>query len=388
MKTDWRVIVLGLGGLGSGALYWLARRLGDEVLGVERFTLGHDRGGSHDHSRIIRYSYHTPAYVRLAAAAYETWAVVEEEAGERLVHRCGGLDLFPPGGAIPMDDYTGSLAAAGVPFELLSGQEVAKRWPQFRRIEAVTGLYQAAGGLVAAARATAAHQRLAAAHGAAIVEGAAVESVRQVGDEVEVAVGGARHRAEQLVVTAGAWTNELLATCGLRLPLEVTQEQLTYFSSPRLDLFSCKRFPIWIWMDEPCFYGFPVFGEEAVKVAQDVGGRLVTADSRSFEPDPATLARTRAFVERHLPEAAGPELYTRTCLYTLTPDRDFIVDRLPAAPRVWLAIGAGHAFKFASALGRCLSELALDGETAADLEAFRLTRPILWMEDPPRVYMI
>ncbi|MDH3404423.1 MAG: N-methyl-L-tryptophan oxidase [Acidobacteriota bacterium] len=388
MKTDWQAAVLGLGGIGSGALYWLARRLGGDVLGVEQFALGHDRGGSHDHSRIIRLSYHTPAYVALAAAAYDAWSEVESEAGERLVHSCGGLDLFPFGGAIPMADYTASLAARAVPFEVLAAAEIRARWPQFRRLDGVTGLFQERGGLVAAARATAAHQRLAREHGAALVERAAVAGVSQVGDEVEITVDGVRHRAGRLVVAAGAWSNRVLAGLGLRLPLAVTQEQVTYFAARDLDRFAMDRFPIWIWMDEPCFYGFPVFGEQGVKVAQDVGGPVVSAETRSFEPDRGALARARGFLARHLPAALGPELFTKTCLYTLTPDRDFVVDRLPEAPGVWLAIGAGHAFKFASVLGRCLSELALDGATAADLEAFRIGRPVLWQDDPPTSYLI
>jgi len=149
-----------------------------------------------------------------------------------------------------------------------------------------------------------------------------------------------------------------------------------------------NRLPIWIWMDEPCFYGFPAYGERGVKVAQDVGGRVVTAQTRTFAPDPAILERTRSFLTRYLPAALGPEVLTRTCLYTLTPDRDFVIDCLPAAPRIWVAIGAGHAFKFASVLGRCLSDLALDRKTAVDLDAFRLDRPILWQENPPKCYMI
>jgi sarcosine oxidase len=189
-----------------------------------------------------------------------------------LIHRCGGLDLFPPGGVIPQRDYTESLTARGIPFELLSSDEVVARWPQFRHLDGVVGLYQEDGGLLAAARATAAHQRLAGGPGAAILEQATVERVRSLGEEVEVVVDGALHRTQRLVVTAGAWSNRILGDLGITLPLEVTQEQLTYYAAPQLDRFAIDRFPIWIWMDEPCFYGFPVFGERGVKVAQDVGG--------------------------------------------------------------------------------------------------------------------
>jgi len=174
----------------------------------------------------------------------------------------------------------------------------------------------------------------------------------------------------------------------MTLPLEVTQEQVTYFASPRLKRFSPDRFPVWIWMDDPCYYGFPVFGEQAVKVAQDAGGKPVTAESRSFEPDPENFARVESFTRKVLPEALGPVLYTKTCLYTLTPDRDFVIDNVPRHQGICIAIGAGHAFKFASVIGRVLSELAADGRTPTDISPFTFTRPILRESNPAKSYMV
>ena len=241
---EYQAIVLGMGGIGSGALYWLARQLGKDVLGIEQFELGHQRGGSHDHTRIIRYSYHRPHYVELAKRAYDAWQEVERDAGETLVHEVGGLDLFPPGGLIPLADYTESLEAAGIGFELIDDLEIVRRWPQFRCVEGVTGLFQQNGGLVAAARATAAHQRLAREYGAEILSGHPVESVRAVGGEVEVVTASGRFRCQQLVVAAGAWSNHILGHLGMQLPLTVTQEQVSYFASPHLERFSPDRFPV------------------------------------------------------------------------------------------------------------------------------------------------
>ncbi len=395
MKRDFEAIVLGLGGLGCGALYWLARRLGGEVLGLEQFALGHDRGGSQDRSRIIRYSYHAPAYVRFAADAYRAWAAVEEEAGERLVERVGGLDLFPAGGAIPLADYAGSLEAEGVPFELLDAGELARRFPPFRLDADTVGLFQADGGFVRADRANAAHARLARARGAAVREGAEVAAARAVGGELEVEAGGETYRTPRLIVAAGAWTNRALAGLGRRLPLTVTQEQVAWFAPSDPAPFEAGRFPVWIWMDDPSFYGFPLLGlgdaaggGRGVKVAQDVGGREVTAANRTFEPDPENARRVARFLEERLPGARGPVLATKTCLYTLTPDRDFVLDRLPEHPGCLVAVGAGHAFKFASAIGRALSELALDGATPSDLSPFSIARPILAEPDPPKRFLI
>ena len=142
-RRDWDAIVVGLGGIGSAAACWLSMRLGDRVLGLEQFELGHVNGASHDHSRIIRYSYHRPDYVRLARRAYATWAEIESEAGERVVTVTGGLDLWPPGAAYPIEDYTGSLAAEAVAFEVIDADEVHRRWPQWQLDDGTTALYQA-----------------------------------------------------------------------------------------------------------------------------------------------------------------------------------------------------------------------------------------------------
>ena len=171
-------------------------------------------------------------------------------------------------------------------------------------------------------------------------------------------------------------------------PLEITREQVTYFASPHAEAFAPDRFPVWIWMDDPCFYGFPVFGEAGPKAAQDAGGKPVTADTRNFEPDPDNLRGVEEFLATYIPDALGPIIYTKTCLYTLTPDRDFVIDRVPGHENVVVAIGAGHAFKFASQIGRLLSELALDDGTKVDLTPFSLERPILKMKNPPRSYMV
>jgi sarcosine oxidase len=388
VKRDYEYIVLGLGGFGSAAAYWLARRAGGEVLGLEQFELGHVRGESQDHSRIIRLSYHTAGYVELAKYAYRAWAEVERDAGEQLVLRTGGLDFAPHDSAIPLSNYADSMDAAGVSYERLDAAEIMRRWPPFRLGDDIHGLYQSESGIALAARGNAAHQRLARAHGAVLRAPAAVGEIRPTGGEIAVEVDGDVYRCRQLVITVGAWSNRALAPFGCRLPLTVTQEQVTYFASPRLEDFAPERFPIWIWMDDPCFYGFPVFGEPAVKAGQDAGGQEVTADTRSFNPDIPALQRVQAFLARYIPGALGPILYTKTCLYTLTPDRDFVVDRVPGCSEALIAIGGGHGFKFASLMGRILADLAMDGRTEHDLGPFQIDRAILQLENPPRHYMV
>lgn len=388
MKSDFEYIVLGLGGFGSAAAYWLARRAGREVLGIEQFELGHARGESQDHSRIIRLSYHTPAYVELAKFAYRAWEELEREAGEQVVLRTGGLDVGPTESAIPLGTYSDSMDAAGVTYERLDAGEIMRRWPQWRLTDDAHGLFQEQGGIAMAARGNAAHVRMAREHGATLLERTPVESIRPTGAEVEVRTAGATYRCRRLVVTAGAWSNRALASVGIELPLRVTKEQVTYFATPRAQEFHPGRFPVWIWMDDPCFYGFPMFGEAGPKVGQDAGGRETTGDTRTFDPDPEALDRVVRFLERHLPGALGPIIYTKTCLYTLTPDRDFVLDVLPRHPEIAVAIGGGHGFKFASLIGQILSELSTEGHSPRDLSPFRIDRAILQQKDPPRNYMV
>jgi sarcosine oxidase len=388
VARDFDIIVLGLGGIGSGAAYWLARRGKSSVLGLEQFELGHVRGESQDHSRIIRLSYHAPHYVRLAKRAYESWATLETESNTRVVLKTGGVDLGPRAGAIPLSGYADAMKACGVEFERLDAAEIMRRWPQFSLTDDIEGLFQADSGIVMAARANDTHRRMARSNGAVLRDNAPVERIVDREGEIEVRAGGTTYRCGKLVIAAGPWTNRALANFGIQIPLEITKEQVTYFAAPDAASFAPERFPVWIWMDDPSFYGFPVFGEAGPKVAQDAGGKTVDPDTRTFDPDAENFARVERFLQRYLPSALGPVIYTKTCLYTLTPDRDFVIDLVPGHPNISFAIGAGHAFKFASVIGRILGELVCDGGTRSEIGAFSAGREILTMADPPKTYMV
>ena len=387
MKRDYEYIVLGLGGLGSGAAYWLSRSAGAEVLGIEQFELGHVRGESQDHSRIIRLSYHTPEYVELAKLAYDAWSTLQRESGDQVWLKTGGLDFARRDSKIPLDTYRNAMRACNVAYEDVDADEIMKRWPQFTLDDDIQGLYQEQSGIAMAARANAAHQKVARANGATLIDNTPVTNIIARGNEVAVETRDGNFSCRKLVIAAGPWSNRALGYLGIELPLEVTREQVTYFAAPRPDDFAPDRFPVWIWMDDPCFYGFPTFGEAGPKAAQDAGGKPVTADTRDFEPEPENLRGVEEFLSRYIPGALGPIIYTKTCLYTLTPDRDFVIDTVPGHDNIAVAIGAGHAFKFASQIGRLLSELALTGTSTIDLSSFALDRQILTMKDPPKNYM-
>jgi sarcosine oxidase len=370
------VVVVGLGALGSSAAWHLARR-GLRVVGLERFALGHDRGASHDTSRILRHSYHTPAYVGLTLEAYADWADLEAACGEPLVTTTGGLDLFPPGAAIPPDDYTASLAAVGIAHEVLDAAEVGRRWPAFRLADDVLALWQADAAIVPAARGTAAMQAQALRHGADLREHQRVTGLADSGAGVEVTTAdGTVVRAGGVVLTADAWANDVLGHLGVHVPLETTWEQVTYFAPDDPARFAPGVLPLWIWMDDPSYYGFPTYGEPTVKAAQDCGGPPVAPESRVGDDpvDAQMLERLAGFVGGLLPGSGAP-VRSRRCLYTLTPDRDFVLAPVPGHERVVVGLGAAHAFKFAPTFGRLLADVVTTGGATRDLSAFRMDRP-------------
>ncbi len=376
MSTEVEYVVVGLGAFGSAAAYHLAK-CGCSVLGLEQFELGHERGASHDTSRILRHSYHTPGYVRLTFEAYDAWTTLEADSEQRLVTQVGGLDLFPPGGATPIGDYAESMAAWDVDFEILDSHELRGRWPQFVVPQGTTGLFQERGSIVPAARGTAAMQQQARRFGAELRDRSPVLSVRDLGaGGIEVSMAGDTVFCRRLIVCADAWTNHVLAGLGWTVPLTTTLEQVTYFDPPHPERLEPGRMPLWIWMDDPCYYGFPCYGEATVKAAQDCGGAVVTGDDRPFEPDAGRLAQLAAFMAATIPDS-GPSARSKTCLYTLTPDRDFLLGPLPDHEAVLVGLGAGHGFKFSPAIGRILAELAVAGETTADIVPFRLDRAAL-----------
>jgi sarcosine oxidase len=371
-------IVVGLGGIGSAAVYRLAAAPGRRVLGLERFEFGHDRGASQDVSRITRLSYHRREYVDLAIEAQAAWREIEVAAGEQLITLTGGLDLAPPGAAESIEDYADAMTAAGVAFDWLDAGAVVRRWPQWRLDDGTRAIFQADAGIVDPELANTAHRRLAVAAGAALLDHARVTAIRDHGGELEVLVeDGRSFTAGSVVITADAWTNDLLGPLGHRLPLTVTLEQVAWHAAADPSAFAPAVFPIWIWLDRPSFYGFPTYRAGGPKIGEDVGGQPTTADGRSFEPDAAALARAESFLADHLPAATGARLRVKTCLYTLTPDRDFVIDRVPDHPGIVVALGAAHGYKFAALFGRLLAELALDPTRPTPEALFAIDRPAL-----------
>ena len=293
----------------------------------------------------------------------------------------GGIDLFPPDAAIDSNTYTSSLAAESVPYEWIDGAEVRRRWPAFAKGDVVTddvmAVYSPQTGIVPAGHGTQVMQQLAVARGAKLHGNTPVRAIRPVAGEVDIVTDEGVCRVGSVVVAVDAWTARVLQQLDLEIPLAVTREQVSYFPHADLAGLAVGRFPVWIWMDDPSFYGFPVFGDlTAVKGAEDCGGAEVDAETRGFEPDQTMEQRLGEFMTRLLGSGFGAPRSV-TCLYTLTSDRDFVLDRLPDYPQISVALGAAHGFKFASWFGRTLADLACGEEVPRELAPFSFARPSL-----------
>lgn len=380
MKRSFRVAVVGAGGIGSAAAYWLSRSLGPEVLCLEQWSLGHRFGASEDHSRIIRLGYHASRYTALTRESYVAWDVVERESGVRLVHRTGMVNIAERGteGTGILHNYERAMTEQGIAHERFDAAEVMRRWPQFRLGRDHEAIFQPDGGILDIGKATAVHLALARGNGATVLPHAPVTAIDDAGHGFRITTAAGTFEVDRVVLCAGAWTARLLESqLGVRWPIRLTHEQVTYFATTQLRDFAPDRFPIWIWHGAEEFYGFPVYGEMATKAAKELCGPSIDLDEWDWEPDAERVRRVAEFVEQILPGYSGPELYTRSCLYDMPPDRDFVVDRLPGHPGIAVCIGAGHAAKFAGLLGRILAELTVAGTTGYPIADFRADRPAL-----------
>jgi sarcosine oxidase len=380
MAPRYHTIVLGLGAMGSATLYHLARR-GLPVLGLERFTPAHTLGSSHGQSRIIRTAYfEDPAYVPLLRRAYELWDELQRGAGEPLLAITGGLMIGAPDSAL-VRGAARSAREHGLAHELLDAAELRRRFPQFHAPADTVALYEDVGGIVHPEAAIAAHLHGAAAAGATlqfeepVLEWEAAPS----GDRVRVTTPRAAYEAERLVIAAGAYAPALLADLGL--PLTVQRNVLYWFAPTReRALFAPERCPIFIWEadDAPTAYGFPELpgAPGGVKVAFHGHGPLTTPAQIDRAVHPHEVDAMRAWLAPRMPAiAAGALRATATCMYTLTPDEHFLLDRHPRHPQLLLCSPcSGHGFKMASVVGEIMADMAEHGATAHPIAPFGVAR--------------
>ncbi|MDX2159711.1 MAG: N-methyl-L-tryptophan oxidase [bacterium] len=373
------VLVIGAGAMGSAAAYHAARA-GYRVLLLEQFEIDHQMGSSYGYSRIIRYAYTDPVYVRLAQAAYPLWAALETEVGETLYVKTGGIDFGIPGEST-FTQTLDSLTAMDIPHERMTAAEAMERFPQFRFSPDVQVMYQADYGALKASRCVLAHVRLAQAHGAELRDRTPVTAIRPLADGVEVETPVARFTAARLILTAGVWAKGLLGALGLELPLIGARCQENYFDpagSP--ERYRPGAMPIFIHHDRfdqrDGFYGIPSIDGSGVKIAVHGGDPVLPETGIDYAPDSTRIERVQAYARALLPQVgAGTLRQARICLYTMTPDEDFILDHHPAYPQITIGSPcSGHGFKFSTLIGKLLVELACDGVATHETTRFRIGR--------------
>ena len=367
-------IVLGVGGVGSAALYHLARR-GLRVLGLDRFSPGHDRGSSHGGTRIIRQAYFEHAdYVPLVLRAWELWAELGQRSGEPMFEEVGLLQVGPPEGDV-VKGILGSARKHALDVEELDAGDIVRRWPGFRVPKGMVGVYERRAGYLHVERCVLAHVAEAVAAGAELACDRTALSWRSEGSGIAVSTDREEICASKLVIAAGPWAAELLADFAVRL--EVLRKPVFWLATRDDSYRPARGCPCYLYeLPEGIFYGIPQLDGRGVKVAEHTAGRAV-ADPLYVDRDLNADDRNRVtrFAAEYLPHATDEVRDHSVCMYTMTPDRHFIIDHHPSFPQVIIVAGlSGHGFKFVPVLGEVAADLVIDGTTTLPIDFLRMSR--------------
>jgi monomeric sarcosine oxidase len=379
MTKQYDVAIIGLGTMGSFAAVELARR-GLTVAGFDQFVPPHGRGSHSGGTRIYRLAYpEGTGYVPLAQRAGEMWEQAGEELGTQLLHRSGVLYMGLPGEQF-LREVEESASANQLQVETLSAAEVRYRYPAFEIPEEYAGLFDVQAGWLDVDASISSSHAYARRLGAQCFFEQRVRGWEATSGEVKVHLENDTVTASSLIITAGAWAGDLLRS--LQLPLAVKRKVLGWFDPLTPELFAADRVPVFSF-SENFAYGFPDVPGLGVKMAQHIGGSfLASADSPVSPPAPADLDPLAAIAARYMPKLAGDYSQARsrlrhsaTCLYTMTPDDDFIVDHHPEFANVVFAAGfSGHGFKFAPLIAVALADLLQQGKTSLPIDFLALDR--------------
>jgi len=375
-SSNYDAIVVGLGAMGSAALFHLARR-GLSVLGLEQFSPGHQLGSSHGDSRIIRETYFEhPLYVPLVQRAHELWRELESESGKSLMTITGGLMIGPPDGSV----VSGTLRSArehGLPHEILTPSAVHDRFPAFELAPNLVAVLDPRAGYLDPEACNSAHIAAARNAGAEVRFDEPVLEWNPDGDGVRVRTQSGSYTADRLVLAGGAWTSSLARDLGL--PLTVERQTVFWFKSDGLNkAYDAADFPIYAYEYKAghICYGFPRLPR---------GMKASVMHSGELARDPESIRRAvtddevmplRAALRPVLPQLADAAVReSSVCIFTNTPDHDFIIDFHPEHRQVLISSPcSGHGFKFASAIGELQADLIADGKARFDVSPFRATR--------------
>lgn len=380
MKTVYDAIIIGLGGMGSATAYNLALK-GKKVLGLEQFGLAHDLGSSHGNSRIIRQAYWEGTdYVPMLLRAYELWNQIQLDSGKPLLQITGGIFLGQENSRVVKGSIT-SAEKYNIPHKILSSKDISTLFPPFKVREDYVALYEEQAGILAPELAISAFLNQAAKLGAHIHFNEPVEDFKilSAGNSVDVITAKDTYSASRLIITAGPWTERLLAEVGVFLKVQRT---LMHWFQPKsaINQFGKGSFPIFLYEEDDgtILYGVPADNPsiDGVKISfHNRQAQPCNLNTITRQVKPEEIQEIRTHFRCFLPSLNGKHLRSKTCMYTMSPDEHFIIDRHPQYDQIVFATGfSGHGYKFASVIGEILAEIASDGATRHNINHFSLSR--------------
>jgi sarcosine oxidase len=360
--------------MGSATLYHLASR-GLSVCGIEQHNVAHDLGSSHGRLRAIRRAYFEhPNYLPLLARAYELWEALEEESRETLLVR-NGLLLWGAKDCASIKGLEACYDQHDLPHDRLDALEVTARFPLFKTQDDHVAYFDPMAGYLFVEECVKQHLTLAERHGATVRIHDRAFSWNPEGSGVHVRTDKGEFEAGALVITTGPWAATVLEELGV--PLNITRQAQLWYDAPNIDDYGTPNFPCFAAsLDDGFFYGFPSVDGMGLKVAEHTGGAAADdPDELDRALSPNDEERVLAFLSATFPNLKPTLKHFSACMYSVTPDEHFIVDRHPAHDNVVMGAGfSGHGFKFAPVIGEVLADLAADGQTNHPIDFLKLAR--------------
>ena len=383
VQKHFDVIVLGVGSMGSATCYQLAKR-GVKVLGLEQFDIPHELGSHAGQSRIIRKAYFEhPDYVPLLVKAYENWAALEDATGSQVYFKTGLLYAGRKEGVL-IKGVRESAEKFKVRVDDLSAEVTKEKFSQFNIPEGNDVLFEPDAGFVTPERAILLFTEQAIKHGAVIRTKEKIFEWKKIAKHIEVKTNSGDYTCEKLVITAGPWAGQMIPGIGSKLT--ITRQMIAWVSPADWKPFELGNFPCWLIEDENrngAYYGFPVLpvgkfgGPIGLKLAHHYPGEVTDPDMVNRVPNEEDEANLIYALNKFLPGGYSSTLAMKTCMYTNTPDENFILDLLPGYDDVFIATGfSGHGFKFASVVGEIMADLAMYGKTSLPIEFLNAKRYI------------
>ncbi|MFD1608196.1 N-methyl-L-tryptophan oxidase [Oceanobacillus luteolus] len=372
---DFDVVIVGAGTAGMAAGYFLSKR-GKRVALIDAYDPPHTEGSNHGETRIIRHAYGEGShYVSMALRASELWGELEQEVDRKIFYNTGVLNIGTKDSAFLKNVIT-TADTFNLPVEVLSAEEVNNRWPGFKLEKNLVGCFEKTSGVLLSEEAIRAYRELSLKYGAILLSNAKIEKMIVNDSKVEVRLDGKKINGNQLLITAGKGTNHVLSLLGLELPLTPLRKTFSWFQTNE-EIYNAAVFPAWTFDDgNQTYYGFPSIEKSGFKIGRHDGGMPVDPlkSLDKFGQHPADQSDVTDFAEKHF-SSLGPHNIGKVCTYNMTPDGDFIIDRLPNYSNIFVASGfSGHGFKFGSVIGEILSQMMIDKDTDLDITPFALSR--------------